>query len=67
MTTTEELTHLAGRVTVAEAEAAMARAERDAAIANAAAEGILQRDIVKATSLTREHIRRIVKAAAEKS
>lgn len=63
MTTTQQLNDLAERVSDAERELVSVRAERDRAIAAAATEGMRQRDIVEATRLTREQVRRIVRAA----
>lgn len=62
MSTTAELRELAREVAEAESNLTAMRARRDAAIAQAAAEGIRQRDIVESTGLTREQVRRIVLA-----
>lgn len=65
MTSIDELASLAAAVTDAEQHLAHARAARDSAIASASAEGTRQRDIAEATGLTREQVRRIVRAAEE--
>ena len=62
MSTTAELRELAREVAEAESNLTAMRARRDAAIAQAAADGIRQRDIVESTGLTREQVRRIVLA-----
>lgn len=54
--TPEQLTELTEAIPAA-------RAARDAAIVKAAREGMRQRDIVAATGLNREQVRRIVRAA----
>ncbi|MEU2162425.1 hypothetical protein [Streptomyces sp. NPDC019208] len=57
------LEHLARRFRESENRTEILRQELAAAIAEADADGVLQKDICEATGYTRQQIRRIVKAA----
>ncbi|MFG2596688.1 hypothetical protein [Streptomyces sp. NPDC048462] len=57
------LEQLAGRFRAAEARTEILRQELAAAIRQADADGVLQKDVCEATGYTRQQVRRIVKAA----
>ncbi|MGW9024794.1 hypothetical protein ACWGQ5_11265 [Streptomyces sp. NPDC055722] len=59
------LAQLAGRFREAETRAEILRQELAAAIAQADADGVAQKDICEATGYTRQQVRRIVKAVTE--
>nr|WTB31095.1 hypothetical protein OG781_17840 [Streptomyces sp. NBC_00830] len=59
------LEQLAGRFRAAEARTEILRQELAAAIRQADADGVLQKDVCEATGYTRQQVRRIVKAATE--
>jgi hypothetical protein len=61
------LEQLAGRFRAAEARTEILRQELAAAIRQADADGVLQKDVCEATGYTRQQVRRIVKAAATDS
>lgn len=56
------LGHVAGRFREAETRAKILRVELAEAIRQAAADGVLQKDICEATGYTRQQVRRIVQA-----
>lgn len=58
------LTQLAGRFREAETRTEILRQELAAAIGQADADGVPQKDICEATGYTRQQVRRIVKANA---
>ena len=60
------LAQLAGRFRDAEARTEILRQELAVAIAQADADGVAQKDICEATGYTRQQVRRIVKANAER-
>lgn len=60
------LEHLAGRFRESETRTEILRVELAAAIRQAAADDVPQKDICEATGYTRQQVRRIVKAEAER-
>jgi hypothetical protein len=63
MTSEEKIRTLCNDVQACEQSLAQSRMLRDEAIATAAASGTRMRDLVDITGLTREHLRRIVRAS----
>lgn len=63
MTSENQLRDLCSEVGEASQALESARSARDNGIAAAAAAGLRMRDLVRITGLTREHIRRIIRAA----
>nr|WSX52224.1 helix-turn-helix domain-containing protein [Streptomyces sp. NBC_00974] len=59
------LAHLARRFREAEARSEILRQELAAAIREADADGVPQKDVCEVTGYTRQQIRRIVKASAD--